>query len=55
MSEKSVTVLEDHLILTNLLMIEKKKAKEGKKGREKRGRGQRERKKERWGKKKEDG
>lgn len=54
MSEKSVTVLEDDLILTNLLMIEKKKAKEGKKGREKRGRGQRERKKERWGKKKED-
>ena len=41
MSEKSVTVLEDDLILTNLLMIEKKKAKEGKKGREKRGRGQR--------------
>ena len=32
MSEKSVTVLEDHLILTNLLMIEKKKAKEGKRG-----------------------
>ena len=33
MSEKSVTVSEDHLTLTNRLMIEKKEAKEGKKGR----------------------
>ena len=41
MSKKSVTVLEDHLILTNLLMIEKKKAKEGKKGRKRGGEGER--------------
>lgn len=39
MSGKSLTVLEDHLILTDLLMIEKKKAKEGKKGRGRGGEG----------------
>lgn len=39
MSGKSLTVLEDHLILTDLLMIEKKQAKEGKKGRGRGGEG----------------
>ena len=49
MSEKSVTVSEDHLTLTNHLMIEKKEAKEGKKAR---GRGgERGREDGRWGRK----